>query len=387
MKTLRNLVRICLLCAVMLLGSAQAQLTFSTNNGAITITGYTGSAGSLVIPSTTNGWPVTSIGDSAFYTNSSLTGVSIPNSVTNIGDYAFYECSSLSAVTMNNSVTSIGAWAFFYDVSLTNITIPNSVTIIGSYAFNHCHSLVSVLIGTNVTNIGILAFAQCFSLTNITIPESVTNVSDYLFFDCIALSGFTIPNSVTSIGNHAFEDCGNLRNITIGSSVTSIGTNAFYMCNSLTSMTIPRSVTNIDDYAFAGCVNLYGIFFQGNALSADSTVFSDGTGSAGGPGGIAAAVYYLPNTTGWYSPFGGLTAVLWNPSIQTTNFSFGVQNNQFGFNITGTTNIPIVVEACTNLANATWTPLNTCTVTNGSIYFSDSQWTNYPARFYRVRSP
>jgi hypothetical protein len=32
-------------------------------------------------------------------------------------------------------------------------------------------------------------------------------------------------------------------------------------------------------------------------------------------------------------------------------------------------------------------PLQTCKLTNGSIYFSDPQWTNYPGRFYRIRSP
>jgi hypothetical protein len=32
-------------------------------------------------------------------------------------------------------------------------------------------------------------------------------------------------------------------------------------------------------------------------------------------------------------------------------------------------------------------PLQTCKLTNGSIYFSDPQWTNYPARLYRIRSP
>jgi hypothetical protein len=64
-----------------------------------------------------------------------------------------------------------------------------------------------------------------------------------------------------------------------------------------------------------------------------------------------------------------------------------VRANGFGFNITGTTNIPVVVEACTNLANPIWIPLQTCTLTNGSIHFSDPGWTNYRGRFYRLRSP
>jgi hypothetical protein len=29
----------------------------------------------------------------------------------------------------------------------------------------------------------------------------------------------------------------------------------------------------------------------------------------------------------------------------------------------------------------------TGTLTNGSIYFSDPDWTNHPGRFYRIRFP
>ena len=78
---------------------------------------------------------------------------------------------------------------------------------------------------------------------------------------------------------------------------------------------------------------------------------------------------------------------LWNPLAQTGDGSFGVGTNGFGFNITGTTNIPIMVEACTNLANPIWLPMSTNTLTNGSAYFSDPAWTNQPGRFYRLRSP
>jgi hypothetical protein len=46
-----------------------------------------------------------------------------------------------------------------------------------------------------------------------------------------------------------------------------------------------------------------------------------------------------------------------------------------------------MVEACTNFTNPVWQPVQTNTLTGGSSYFSDPQWTNYPARFYRFRSP
>jgi hypothetical protein len=83
-------------------------------------------------------------------------------------------------------------------------------------------------------------------------------------------------------------------------------------------------------------------------------------------------LYYLPGTTGWYTPFGGVPAMLWNPQVQ----SFGVRTNQFGVTITGSTNLVIVVEACTNLANSPWFPAGTNTLTGGSSYFSDPNWTN-----------
>src|SRR6267154_2382750 len=53
------------LLAVMLLlavpAVVQAQYTYTTNNGTITITGYTGPGGAVAIPSTITGLPVTSI--------------------------------------------------------------------------------------------------------------------------------------------------------------------------------------------------------------------------------------------------------------------------------------------------------------------------------------
>jgi hypothetical protein len=64
----------------------------------------------------------------------------------------------------------------------------------------------------------------------------------------------------------------------------------------------------------------------------------------------------------------------------------GVHDNEFGFTFNGTNNQVIVVEACTNLVNANWQPLQTNTLIGTSTNFTDSQWRNYPVRFYRIGS-
>ena len=76
----------------------QAQFNYTTNNGTITITGYTGPGGAVDIPSTINGLPVNVIGDGAFQYNTSLTSVTIPNSVTSIWNFAFFSCTNLTGV-------------------------------------------------------------------------------------------------------------------------------------------------------------------------------------------------------------------------------------------------------------------------------------------------
>ena len=109
---------------------------------------------SVVIPSSINGVPVTTIGNYAFSLNN-LTSVTIPNSVTTIGGGAFYS-NNLTSVVIPDSVTTIGDGAFSLN-NLTSVVIPNSVTTIGNYAFG-ANNLTSVVIPNSVTTIGGGAF-------------------------------------------------------------------------------------------------------------------------------------------------------------------------------------------------------------------------------------
>jgi hypothetical protein len=213
----------------------------------------------------------------------------------------------------------------------------------------------------------------------VPIPAGVITIGNGAFGNDLSISSVIIPNSVTSIGAYAFNAC-SLTTLSIGNSVTNIGAWAFSGCITLaTSVTIPSSVITIGQSGFSNDWRVPAYFFQGNAPI------------LGGPDAFwnnhSATAYYLPGTSGWTNTLDALSTVLWNPQQQTRDGSFGFLGNRFGFNISGTTNIPIVVEATTNLNSGKWTQLQSCTVTNGSIYFSDTKGTNFPKQFYRIRSP
>ncbi|HXJ57072.1 MAG TPA: leucine-rich repeat domain-containing protein [Verrucomicrobiae bacterium] len=341
----------------------------------------------------------------------------IPNSVTSIRQSAFQSCFGLTSVTIPNSVTSIEGSVFSGCTSLTNVTIPNSVTNIGFGAFSSCYSLTSVTIPNSVISIGGGAFGDCSGLTNVTIPNSVTSIDGGAFSGCTSLTNVTIPNSVTNIGFGAFSSCYSLTIVTIPNSVTII-LDVFEFCTSLTNIAVdvsnpnyssfngilfnkaqttlfifppglggsyntPNSVTNIRNHAFYHCANLTAVYFQGNAPAPnnDSSVFlSD-----------PATIFYLPGTSGWGAGFDGRPTALWylpTPLILTGangNNNFGVRSNRFGFTISWATNLSVVVEACTNLANPLWTPLATNALVSGTNYFSDSTPPTLPRRFYRAR--
>ena len=257
-NSLRVLLPFLLVASVLTVGSPPASAAVPVNGSyrcssgvkdagtpAYTITSGVVSSGSsctgaVVIPD-----GVTSFANSAFYYNTSLTSITIPNSVTSIGDYAF-AATSLTSVTIPNSVTSIGYQAFTFAASLTSVTLPNSITSIGDFAFYGATSLTSITIPNSVTSIGALAFYNNTSLTSITIPNSVTSIGSSAFRGATSLTSITIPNSVTSIGSTAFYGATSLTAITIPDSVISLGSNAFGNTTSLTQYSYcgPADLTN-----------------------------------------------------------------------------------------------------------------------------------------------
>ena len=143
-------------------------------------------------------------------------------------------------------------------------------------------------------------------------------------------------------------------------------------------MTISAGVTNIGDNSFYGCVNLTNIMFPGNAPALGTNVFS---GVAPG-----AVVYYFPDTSGWDALYGGLPALaLGMPPTppQIGNRSANAQADGFIFTVTGVPDQIITIEASRDLMD--WQVIQTISLSGVFTNFADTQWTNYPSRFYRAR--
>ena len=363
---------------------------------------------------------VTNIGIDAFDGCLNLTNLALPPNVVTIGSNAFNACFGLVNLALPGGLKRIDTGAFGGCYNLSTIVVPSGVKNIADFTFEFCANLVNVTLPNTVTNIGLAAFTGC-GMTNFTLPSGLITLGYSSFYSCPNLASINIPAGVTNLGLDVFSRCSSLTNISVDAlnlfygtfggvlfdkglkqiitypagkigdgnysipdGVTNVADSAFDSCSGLTNITVPASVVSLGLDAFSGCSSLTGIYFRGNAPGLGPFAFPD---FLFGFGNVPAIAYYLPGTTGWTTNYGGFTTAIWPPAPQTTDASFGIRTNRFGFNVVWSTGQKVVMEASTNLASGSWQPIQTNTLVTNSWYFSDPQWTNNPRRYYRIRSP
>ena len=253
-----------------------------------TITGYTGSAKNIVIPSELGGKPVTAIADKAFY-GYRTPNIYIPKTIKAIGEDAFArtvssdtfrficyegtenEWANIAVQEGNEELDPEYAddtpWFRLYECNLSGDMVyqasDDAATLARYFGSDSKVDIPAELGGKPVTSIGDYAFVYCSSLTEVTIPEGVTSIGVGAFGVCSNLTKVIIAEGVTSIGESAFEACSSLTEVTIPKSVTSIGEMAFLYCSRLTEVTIPKSVTSIGKMAFYQCEALATVYYGG----------------------------------------------------------------------------------------------------------------------------
>ena len=218
------------------------------------------------IPSEVDGVAVTAIGDKAFYRNTHIKKLVIPNSVRSIGKSAFSGCSNLVVQTADPEIRAV------LEKAKVNVTSGNESEedlefkarysyhknkdgiVITKYRGDAAEvSIPGTVEGLPVVQIGKEAFdrgvVDPLGITKVSIPASVVSIGSGAFF-CPKLTDieFESGSRLESIGADAFNAC-RIQEIKLPDGLKEIGESAFWACP-LKSIRIPASVENIGADAF-----------------------------------------------------------------------------------------------------------------------------------------
>lgn len=261
-----------------------------------TVLSYSGEASIISVPE-----GIEAIGEKAFFNNSILSSVTIPDSVIYVGKDAFENCSNIEYNIFDGQE--------YIDNVLIRISNPLDATIINlkptimaiqGDPFTDCEKLLEINIDSSntrfmskdgilfskdetvivrcpralisgsysvpqtVKRIGYRAFSDCKGLNQVAIPSNVVAIGDAAFDACWRLTSVEIPGSVESIGESAFVNCHQLTTVTVGQGTKTICSHAFFGNGSLVSITIPSSVESIGLYVFGYCNKDCQLNFDGS---------------------------------------------------------------------------------------------------------------------------
>lgn len=208
--------------------------------------------------------PLTFIGNMAFYEQSKLQSIVIPNTVSTIGKKSFESCTGLLSVKLPQGLTSIDDNAFYKCTSMKALTFPDNVQKIGTYAFGSCNIAFednTLMLPKKLQTIGESAFSRC-GLRDIVWPEDLKFIENgaFSFND---FEEITVPGNVTDIKAWAFQECKLLRKVKFNEGVINLTTNSFYGCIKLSMISLPSSLKSLGYLSpFTECLLLKDVYIK-----------------------------------------------------------------------------------------------------------------------------
>lgn len=183
----------------------------------------------------------------AFYGQTNLVDIKVPDSVERIGYNAFYNTTWYDNQPDYECIY-LGKVLYYYEfpwraIQASDIkeklVIPEGIVSISDLAFSgHC-TFKNVVLPLSLEHIGEEAFSDAFYLESITVPEnsSLKSIGRIAFASSYKLKEIALPEGLESIGTNAFADCRSLKSVALPASLKLIALVAFTP-NSLDSFTV-----------------------------------------------------------------------------------------------------------------------------------------------------
>lgn len=203
------------------------------------------------------------VADQAYYRNTELGEVVLPEGIVEVGEFAFAR-SSVTSVVLPAGTEKICYGAFYHCDQLQNVTIPDTIMCVEPNAFSHTLWVENFMNGTSgddsasdfLTAGGVL-LAYRGNAANVTVPEGVRVIAGEVFRDHKEIESLSLPDSLLVVGEGAFEGCSSLGEISFGRNVEEIKDRAF-LGNTMKEINLPSSIKKIGLQAFGNTVLAYG---------------------------------------------------------------------------------------------------------------------------------
>lgn len=248
--------------------------------------------GTVYIPDTYKGLPVTKILNNAFSSCNNIERVVfLGNNIKSVGSLAFNRCNNLESVDFSEGITSFDPYTFTYCPKLKSISFPSTAVSIGKTRdgrfigiARNCPALESITVaeGNPVYRVesGCLIERATNTLLlgtkNAVIPSSVTKIANSAFAGS-GIESVNIHANIESIGHSAFSGCKSLKELTFeNGKLTVIGFNNYTIfggCTSLERVVLPENLTAIQGYAFQDCTSLKEVVFGNNLQTISGNTF------------------------------------------------------------------------------------------------------------------
>ncbi len=234
-------------------------------------------ADTLCLPSS-----LISIEDEAFYGDTSLDEVVLPEGIKFIGERAFAD-SSVATIYLPSSINSIAENAF-QNTSVIGTGLPGTFAHqwFSSHGFEYITETTPVEDFEWETINGIEAKITKYkgSDKRVFVPAliddyDIVEVSAKAFYGNSTIESVTIPASVRTIKNEAFRNCSALQTVLLNEGLEVIGNSAFRNCDSLVSFTFPISVVELGSYTLADCDLISSTNYPINAATVGEGTFNN----------------------------------------------------------------------------------------------------------------